>query len=91
MIKFTQMMTYGVGGKSVSFSGREPFRIDDHDFELQLLATGCFERLEDGTMRYSGRVSVKDNLGVERCVDERGYLSIKKDDLVGGKDRKDFI
>ncbi len=91
MIKFCQMMTYSIGSKSVSYAGREPFRLDDPEFEKDLLATGCFEKLEDGTMRYSGRVSVKDNLGVEHCVDERGYLNMKKDDLVGGKDRKDFI
>lgn len=91
MIKFSQIMTYGVGEKSVSFTGRESFRLDDAGFEKDLLATGCFKKFEDGTMRYSGRVTVKDNLGVEHHVDAQGFLSLKKDDLPGGKDRKDFI
>jgi hypothetical protein len=84
-------MSYSVGEKSISYTGREPFRLDDADFEAALLATGCFENLEDGTMRYSGKVSVKDKACKEHQVDARGYLSLSKDDMPNGKDRKDFI
>ncbi len=91
MMKFSQLMTYGVGDKSVSFTGRESFRVDSYDFEVGLLATGCFEKTEDGALRYSGKVSVADKDGHEHQVDAKGYLNIKKEDLIDGKNRKDFI
>lgn len=91
MIKFKQLMTFGVGNKSVSFTGREPFRVEnDAAFEIALLALGVFERLDDGSLRYSGRVTVIDNDGVEHRVDAEGRLPLKKSDLHGGAD-KEFI
>ena len=80
-IKFTQLMTYKIGDDSVSFTGREPFRVDDPQFEKALLSVGVFEKLEDGTMRYSGKVSVPMKDGNDALVETDGYVPCDKKDL----------
>lgn len=83
MMKFVQIMTHGVGEKTVTFTGREPFRVTDEDFANSLIANGCFERLADGTIRYIGKVSVPLKDGAEALVDEKGYLNVDAKDLAG--------
>ena len=74
MMKFTQIRTHGVGKKSITYTGREPFVVDDPEFEKQLLDCGVFEKMEDGTLRYSGKVTVFDENGGEHFVNSMGYL-----------------
>ena len=81
MIKFNQPMQYGVGEKRVAFVGRDPFPVDDAELKKGLLAVGVFEDLGDGTMRYSGKVSVPLKDGREVEVDARGYIAVSKSDL----------
>jgi len=81
MIKFTQTMTVGVGEKSVTFTGREPFPMDDADLKKNLIAIGTFTEQENGDLVYSGKVSVPMADGKEREVDARGFIACQKSDL----------
>ncbi|MBS3927813.1 MAG: hypothetical protein KGZ65_04395 [Sphingomonadales bacterium] len=90
-MKFIQLMTCKIGDKSVTYTGRQPFRIDnDAAFEAALLAIGVFERLEDGTMRYSGGVTVPLKDGGEAKVDVDGNIQHGKADLLA-YDKGSFI
>ena len=81
MMKFTQLMTFGVGEKSVSFNGREAFAVEGAAFKKALLALGVFAEQENGDLRYSGGVRVPLKNGVA-SVDERGFLAAEKADFV---------
>ncbi len=81
MMKFPQLMTYGVGDKQVTFTGREPFAMDDAEFKKALLAVGVFESLDGGLMRYSGKVSVPGKDGKEHLVSPDGYVNLKKSEF----------
>ena len=81
MIKFKQLMMHGVGKQTVSFTGREPFQVKDEKFKADLLAHGVFEELEDGSLRYSGAVTVLDKNGKTHQVDKDGYLDVEKSEL----------
>ena len=86
MIKFVQLMTFRVGEKSICFTGREPFEVNDLEFEKSLLGLGVFERLEDGSLRYSGDLTVSLKNGKTMKVDPRGFLPISKKDLADKND-----
>lgn len=90
MIKFTQLMTFGLGDKTVSFNGREPFTIGDKDFKKELLAIGVFEEQENGDLVYSGAVSVPMKDGSEANIDPRGFLAVNKDDMKTMPDKASF-
>lgn len=74
MIKFTGLMQYGVGGKTVAFNGREPFRVEDASLRKALLATNVFRPLGGGLLYYSGKVTVTDLQGREHQVDAKGRI-----------------
>ena len=78
MKKFNQQMTAGVGNKTVAFVGRTPFRIKDAAFEKALLSIGTFKKLKDGTLRYSGRITLIDLDGKEHKGNADGYLDVSK-------------
>lgn len=74
-------MTFTVGDKSVSFTGREQFTPDDADLKAKLLAIGVFTQQPDGSLIYSGKVSVPLKDGTFAEVDPRGFLNIQMSDL----------
>lgn len=90
MLKFNQVMTIGVGNKSVSFTGRDKFRVKDEAFKKALLALGTVAEQEDGTLRYTGDVTFIDADGAEHKVDADGYLHVDAKALPP-QARKDFI
>lgn len=77
-------MTYGVGSKSVSFTGRDPFPMEDEDFKKELLHRGCFKEVGEGMLKYSGGVTVIDKNGKEHKVRDDGYIKLEKSDLPNG-------
>ena len=81
MIKFNDIMKVGLCGKTVSFTGREKFRVEDAAFKKGLLALGIFAEQDDGTLRYIGDVTIRDKSGKEHKVDADGYLAIDAQDL----------
>ena len=81
MIKFNQMMKFGLGKQSASFTGRESFRVDDKKFRDGLIALGVFKEDEPGILHYSGGITVPMKDGSERKVDSRGFLAAEKSDL----------
>ena len=89
MLKFCQPMTCSVGAKTVSYTGREPFEVEDEGFRKALLAIGIFEEVppevEGGPalLRYSGKVTVPLKGGAEAEVDRLGFLKADKKDLAG--------
>lgn len=86
MMKLVQLMTYRIGEQTITFTGREPFIIEDAAFAQALLALGVFERLDDGSLRYSGRLTVPLADGSTREVDPRGFMACDKKDLAPGAD-----
>lgn len=85
MLKFNQIMTFSVGQKSISFTGREAFVLEDKDFQAALVALGVFTVNDDGTMYYSGDISVPMNDGSLKKVDFKGFLVAAKTDLADQK------
>ena len=94
MIKYNRIMTAGLGdgpsAKTVSFTGREKFRVDDDAFKKGLIAIGIFREQEDGTLRYVGDITVTDKQGAEHKVDADGYLPLRLQDLPELV-RRDFV
>lgn len=80
-MKYTALLTFGIGDETVTFTGREPFVVEDPVFKKELLKLGVFKEHEDGALSYCGKVSVPTKDGREICVDDKGYLPCKKEDL----------
>ena len=80
-IRFIHTMTYGIGGKCITFSGREHFKVDDDEFKKELIRRGSFSEGPDGAIRYSAKLVFTDNSGKDHELDQAGFIYISKDDL----------
>lgn len=81
MVKLNRIITVKVGEKQVAFTGREKFVVEDAAFKKQLLALGTFAEQDDGSLRYSGTMTVQDKDGVHHDVDAEGYAAVARADL----------
>lgn len=90
MLKFNRIITVKIGEKQISVTGRQKVRVEDEAFKKQLLAIGTFEEVEDGVLRYSGRLTVLDSDSKEHEVDMEGYVPLTSKDLPA-RFKKDFI
>ena len=82
MIRFVQVMVVGVGGKEISFRGREPFRVADEEQKKALLGvTGLFTEQKDGTMKFTAPMTILDKHGKKHKLPDDGCLELELQDL----------
>lgn len=76
-MKYIAILTFNIGGKTVSFTGRQPFPVADAALRAALVAvTGVFQDNGDGTMTYIGDVQVQLADGTLVNVDAGGNLTL---------------
>ena len=79
-MKYTNIVSYRIGKKTIVFDGREPASCDA-ELLKNLLIAGVAKKTDDGKVFYSGAASVKLKDDTEIQVPDNGLVDVKMEDI----------